>query len=191
MLVISYDKLLEYLQNDEIKKIKNYTVSVRDVYFVINIPDYDFHVTVFADQWDEYSNKTQIPCHLFHISGNKPQQDKPLDRDQSTSRRNLFGGENDKNPDDNTDTTPSAPPKITPVVSNQMPPSTKCSTYFWVVHDTYMISYIPKEYFKYRQSNFGFQASTRAPCLMNDIMFGIETFQELLYAIRKILQKDM
>jgi hypothetical protein len=34
-------------------------------------PDEKYHITVFQDEWDNYSKLTNLPYHLFHLTENK------------------------------------------------------------------------------------------------------------------------
>lgn len=64
--MVKYSKFLSYL------KIKyGYLISIKNKYFVIRIPDINYHITIFRDQWNDYQKITGKPYHLFHISSNK------------------------------------------------------------------------------------------------------------------------
>jgi hypothetical protein len=66
---MSYDQLIEYL------KTSKYKTAVRSAYVVINTGK-GFHVSVFRDQWDEYSRVIGLPYHLFHITSESHDSDK-------------------------------------------------------------------------------------------------------------------
>jgi len=61
--MITYNELISFL-----KKQHSYPVSVKKKYVVIIIPNKKYHITIFEDQWDDYTNITGLPYHLFHIS---------------------------------------------------------------------------------------------------------------------------
>lgn len=56
----------------------------------------------------------------------------------------------------------------------------RCSSYFWVDMHNYKIKKIPKKYFMYGQTYYGFNASTRNPCDFNEIMNILKILQKLL-----------
>lgn len=60
---ITYSILINYLENQ-----KRYPISIKNNYTVINFPSTNYHITIYQDQWDEYSSVTGLPYHLFHIS---------------------------------------------------------------------------------------------------------------------------
>lgn len=66
--MLSYQKLVNYL-----KKQHHYPVSFKSEYFVINVPGYGYHITVFQDQWDNYEDVSERPYYLFHISSESNQ----------------------------------------------------------------------------------------------------------------------
>lgn len=63
--MISYDILSKYLQ-----KYYKYNTNIRDKYLVITNHNISkkYHITIFRDQWDDYSTVTTLPFHLFHLS---------------------------------------------------------------------------------------------------------------------------
>lgn len=63
--MVSYQKLVNYCRK------KKYKISIKKNYFVISIPKFDYHITVFQDQWDDYEKDSGRPYHLFHISSDK------------------------------------------------------------------------------------------------------------------------
>lgn len=63
--MITYDDLITYLKNQS-----TYLFTIKKNYLVILIPNIDYHITVFADQWDNYELSMYKPYHLFHISSN-------------------------------------------------------------------------------------------------------------------------
>ncbi|AAV50963.1 hypothetical protein [Acanthamoeba castellanii mimivirus] len=64
-MIITYKLLRNYLLDQD-----KYHITVKNNYLVISVPDIDYHVTVFQDQWDDYFKFTKKPYHLFHISSN-------------------------------------------------------------------------------------------------------------------------
>lgn len=62
-------------------------------------------------------------------------------------------------------------------------PVNKCSTYLWVDILTHGITMVPPKYFKYEQSSFDFNGSTRKPCDINKILILIKRFQKILISI--------
>lgn len=65
---LSYQKLLRYLRNQY-----DYPINIKSNYTVINIPETNFHVTIFKDQWDDYHKVSRLPYYLFHISSDDSQ----------------------------------------------------------------------------------------------------------------------
>uniref|UniRef100_A0A6G6AAM8 Uncharacterized protein n=1 Tax=Borely moumouvirus TaxID=2712067 RepID=A0A6G6AAM8_9VIRU len=62
---ISYRTLLKNLP-----KINNIMLSIKNNYLIITLPNNNYHITIFEDQWDDYQKKMNKPYHLFHISSN-------------------------------------------------------------------------------------------------------------------------
>jgi hypothetical protein len=63
--MITYKQLVESLQ-----KQNRYDIVIKKNYIVINIPGYNYHITIFEDQWNEYWLAVNSDYHLFHISSN-------------------------------------------------------------------------------------------------------------------------
>ncbi|AGF85570.1 hypothetical protein QJ854_gp212 [Moumouvirus goulette] len=124
---ISYRTLLKNLS-----KINNLFLSIKNNYLIITLPNNNYHITIFKDQWDNYQKQMNKPYHLFHISSNNT--------------------------------------------------NNKCSSYFWVYKKNYKIYKIPNKYFKYNQPSYNFEASTRYPCLYQEI-------KELLVYFGSILSR--
>lgn len=61
--MITFDALVQALSNQT-----TYPISTKNDYCVINIPNSDYHITIFQDQWDNYERATGRPYYLFHIS---------------------------------------------------------------------------------------------------------------------------
>lgn len=61
--MLSYDKLVAYL-----KYQNKYLVTIKPQYLVIKLPNYNYHITIFRDQWNTYESVAKKPYHLFHIS---------------------------------------------------------------------------------------------------------------------------
>jgi hypothetical protein len=61
--MLSYRKLVSFLY-----KQKHFPVNSKPAYIVITIPKTRYHITIFADQWDDYQKVTNMPYYLFHIS---------------------------------------------------------------------------------------------------------------------------
>ncbi|AGC01726.1 hypothetical protein H012_gp739 [Acanthamoeba polyphaga moumouvirus] len=62
---ISYRTLLKNLS-----KINNIILSIKNNYLIITLPNNNYHITIFQDQWDDYQKQINKPYHLFHISSN-------------------------------------------------------------------------------------------------------------------------
>lgn len=65
--MLSYKILISYLKKQNIFKI-----NITSNYCVITLQNktYQYHITIYQDQWDDYENVTKFPYHLFHISSN-------------------------------------------------------------------------------------------------------------------------
>ena len=66
---ISFSALLEklvYISNIEYRN--KFFLNMYEKYIVINFPDRLEHITIFKDQWDQYSMQTKLPYHLFHVT---------------------------------------------------------------------------------------------------------------------------
>lgn len=63
--MLTYQELTNSLKN----KYK-YIVSIKPIYTVITIPNTNYHITIYEDQWNNYQENTGKPYHLFHISSN-------------------------------------------------------------------------------------------------------------------------
>lgn len=63
--IINYDKLV----SDMPSKV---SLRVKDKYVMVQIPNFDYHITIFRDQWDDYKDVTNRNYHLFHITSNNP-----------------------------------------------------------------------------------------------------------------------
>lgn len=37
---------------------------------MFQIINFDYHITIFRDQWDEYKSLTGLDYHLFHLTSN-------------------------------------------------------------------------------------------------------------------------
>ena len=64
-----YNNLIEYLQG-----IGSINTSVKSNYIVISFKRSSHHITIFKDQWDDYTHdmtSNNGRYHLFHISSNK------------------------------------------------------------------------------------------------------------------------
>jgi hypothetical protein len=60
---------------DDIKHLKNLDislkVSIKVNYVVLTMQDVnDYHITIYEEQWDYYSDLTGFKYYLFHISSN-------------------------------------------------------------------------------------------------------------------------
>ena len=62
---MDYQKLVYFLTK-EFEKV----TTVKKGYIVLSIPDNQYHITIFRDQWDDYEKIMKKPYHLFHISSN-------------------------------------------------------------------------------------------------------------------------
>ena len=65
MTPINYDKIKEFLMQNS-----SYLFSIKSQYMVISVPNTNYHITIYKDQWDDYENISGKPYHLFHISSN-------------------------------------------------------------------------------------------------------------------------
>lgn len=63
---ILYDELIEFIRNKT-----PYHISIKKNYSIITLPNIQYHVTIFQDQWDNYQEKINLDKHLFHISSDK------------------------------------------------------------------------------------------------------------------------
>lgn len=61
--MLNYQLLVEYLD----KYYKN-LLSIKNNYFVISMPNFDHHITVYEDQWNNYQELSGLPYYLFHMS---------------------------------------------------------------------------------------------------------------------------
>lgn len=64
--MVSYQLLVDYLTNQD-----KYLTNIRNKYSVILVPNSDYHVTIFRDQWDNYEIVSGKPYYLFHISSDE------------------------------------------------------------------------------------------------------------------------
>lgn len=62
--MLSYEQLKKLLLHNHVNH------SVRKNYLVINVPESEYHITIFQDQWDMYETETSYPYYLFHLSSN-------------------------------------------------------------------------------------------------------------------------
>lgn len=65
--IIWYDDLikkLSFLSKDQTK----FVVDTKELYTMVKIPKYDYHITIYKYQWDDFRNKTNFNYYLFHIS---------------------------------------------------------------------------------------------------------------------------
>lgn len=65
----SYDDLLTFLTSRK-NILDQYKLSTKNFYFVIIIPNVNYHISIFKDQWDNYETVSGKPYYLFHISSN-------------------------------------------------------------------------------------------------------------------------
>jgi len=63
--MITYDELI-----NESQYSNQFTLHIKDTYSMIQIPNFDYHITIFRDQWDLYKSETNLPYHLFHVTSN-------------------------------------------------------------------------------------------------------------------------
>lgn len=63
----AYNELLVFLENSA-NTSHQYRLSIKNIYFVIMIPNANYHISIFQDQWDNYETITDNPYYLFHIS---------------------------------------------------------------------------------------------------------------------------
>lgn len=61
--IITYDKLIATIPF-------KFNLLIKDKYSMITIPNFNYHITIFRDQWDEYKSITNLDYHLFHITSN-------------------------------------------------------------------------------------------------------------------------
>ena len=68
--IIRYDDLIKklfFLSKNQTK----FTIQVKDIYMMIQIPKYEYHITIFRDQWDQFRDETDLNYYLFHVSSEK------------------------------------------------------------------------------------------------------------------------
>lgn len=68
--IIWYDDLikkLSFLSTDPQGQTK-FTVDIKELYTMVKIPTYDYHITIYKYQWDDFRTKMNFNYYLFHIS---------------------------------------------------------------------------------------------------------------------------
>lgn len=61
---MDYNQLIKHLQ-------KHSFISIKKDYSVLTNPEIpNYHITIYRDQWNEYSSIIGKPYHLFHVSSN-------------------------------------------------------------------------------------------------------------------------
>lgn len=66
MSELTFDSLVEHLED-----YYGYEVTKKDAYVVVTFPGEKYHITIYADQWDEYEAQTGKPYYLFHASSDR------------------------------------------------------------------------------------------------------------------------
>lgn len=66
----SYDNLITFLTIHQEDKTKRYKLIKKKIYSIIVIPESDYHISIFQEQWDNYEAISSKPYYLFHISSN-------------------------------------------------------------------------------------------------------------------------
>lgn len=64
--------MISYSDIKDIAHIKSpFKISIKSDYLVLTLPlMIDYHITIYEDQWDFYSDFTGFEYYLFHISSN-------------------------------------------------------------------------------------------------------------------------
>ncbi|BCS82886.1 hypothetical protein QLL95_gp1237 [Cotonvirus japonicus] len=69
--MLTYQELKIYLlSNNRYLKSHGYSITTKQNYIIISTQKYNYHITIFEDQWDDYYFITKKPYNLFHISSN-------------------------------------------------------------------------------------------------------------------------
>lgn len=64
-MIVTYYDLIKFLSK---QNIFLYKFNKKGNYIVLSLTSFDYHITIFKDQWDMYESVTKLPYHLFHIS---------------------------------------------------------------------------------------------------------------------------
>jgi len=63
-----YDFITKLQFLSKFQKKKSFSIHVKDIYTIIQFHNYDYHITIYQDQWDDYKIETKLPYYLFHIT---------------------------------------------------------------------------------------------------------------------------